>query len=326
MLSWLGIVMAGVLNGTFAVPMKTARTWKFNHVWSVFSLLAMVVIPWLAVFFATPGWRVNLSVIVHAGLGGLVTLGLFWGVASLLYGLAIDLLGIALGFSIQLGLSIVAGALIPFAAIRGLAVRNGHDVAFLLGRAAMVIGVTVCGCAGRGTKRKESNKKFRLGIMIAILGGIGSPLMNFGIQYGIALLPHGIRHASAAQWLPWAICLSAAALPQIAICFYRIARAGEMSLYLSSSAAHNTSWILVMSFVWTASIFVYGASAASLGRFGTSIGWPVFIAMIIVTSNAWGLALGEWEGRGWRQLLMMLSGSAVLIAATFLISRAKTDW
>ena len=56
--SWLGIVIAGALNGTFAVPMKTARAWKFEHIWGVFSIFAMVVIPWCAVLIAVPRWNV----------------------------------------------------------------------------------------------------------------------------------------------------------------------------------------------------------------------------------------------------------------------------
>src|SRR5580698_4128016 len=121
---WLGVAVAGILNGTFAVPMKRARAWKFEHIWGVFSLLAMVVIPWLAVVWAVPGWRNILATVPGPALGSLILLGLLLGVASLLYGLAIDLLGIALGFAIQLGLSIVAGSLVPFALIRGFSART----------------------------------------------------------------------------------------------------------------------------------------------------------------------------------------------------------
>ena len=79
----------------------------------------------------------------------LIVLGLLWGVASLLYGLAIDLLGIALGFAIQLGLSIVAGSLVPFALIRGFSARTLSDAAFLAGVGLMVVGVVICARAGR---------------------------------------------------------------------------------------------------------------------------------------------------------------------------------
>jgi L-rhamnose-H+ transport protein len=326
MMSWFGIAAAGALNGTFAVPLKTVRGWKFNHVWGVFSMLAMCAIPWTGVLLAVPGWKHLIATIPLAGLVGLIVLGLLWGVASLLYGLAIDLLGIALGFSIQLGLSIVIGALIPFISIRGLAVRTASDVVFLAGIVAMVAGVMVCALAGRGRENAGGNKKFRLGLIIAILGGIGSPLLNIGIQYGISLLPPTTEDTQLGQWVAWALFLSAAAASQAAICFFRISAAREWSLFRGTGKGHNALLVLGMSIVWVVSIFLYGASAASLGQLGTSAGWPVFIGMIVITSNAWGVGLGEWKERPRRDMVRMLAGSGVLIAAAFIIGLARTGW
>jgi L-rhamnose-H+ transport protein len=326
MMSWLGIAAAGMLNGTFAVPMKTARSWKFNHVWGVFSILAMMVIPWAAVLMAVPGWKLTLTSISRGGLAGLIALGLLWGVASLLYGLAIDLLGIALGFSIQLGLSIVIGALIPFASVRGFVVRTAADVAFLAGVTAMVFGVIVCARAGRGTQANTGGNRFRLGIIIAVLGGIGSPLLNIGIGYGISELSGNTQNARLEQWVAWAVFLSAAAVSQATICFYRISAAREWALFRGVNKGYDATLVLGMSVVWATSIFLYGASAASLGQLGTSVGWPVFIGIIVITSNAWGVGLGEWKERSRADLHRMLFGSAVLIAAAFVIGQARTGW
>ncbi len=327
MISWLGIIASGALNGTFAVPMKTARGWKFNHIWGVFSLLAMMVIPWAAVLLAVPDWRLTLSSIPSNGLVSLIALGLLWGVASLLYGLALDLLGIALGYSIQLGLSIAIGALIPFASVRGFAVRTVADVVFLVGLAAMVAGVIVCARAGRGGRTTAKDRgKFRLGLIVAIAGGIGSPLLNIGIQYGISLLPRSTENSGLGQWVAWAVFLSAASVSQAAICFYRISAAREWALFRGIGLRYDATLVLGMSIVWAISIFLYGASAASLGKLGTSVGWPVFIGMIVITSNAWGVGLGEWRERSKADLRRMLFGSAVLVVAAFVIGQARAGW
>ncbi len=323
MISWFGIIGAGMLNGTFAVPMKTVRTWKFSHIWGFFSIIAMAVIPWTAVLLAVPDWRITLSQITRSGLEGLVVLGLLWGVASLLYGLAIDILGIALGFSIQLGLSIVIGALIPFFSLRGFVVRTSADAVFLAGLMMMVVGVILCARAGRGTETIRANRRFRLGLVIAVIGGIGSPLLNFGIQYGISLFPRTAPNALASQWVTWAIFLSAAAVSQATVCFYRISAAGEWALFRGASKGFDASLVVGMSIVWAASIFLYGVSAASLGRLGTSFGWPVFIGIIVITSNAWGFGLGEWSGRSKGDMFRMLVGCTVLILATFFIGLAR---
>jgi L-rhamnose-H+ transport protein len=329
--SWLGVVAAGALNGSFAVPMKTARAWKFEHIWGVFSIFAMAVIPWCTVLITVPGWNVVLADIPISGLAGLVALGLIWGVASLLCGLAIDLLGIALGFSIQLGLFIIIGALVPFAMVRGLAFRTSSDRAFLAGVMAMVAGVTLCATAGTDSKGATAatavgRARFCKGILIAVLGGLGSPLLNLGIQYGTSLLPRSAPGENPVQWLAWAIFLSAAAVSQAGWCFYRLAVTQQAPLFRTKESGHDALLVAGMGAVWAASIFLYGFSATSLGSIGTSVGWPVFIVLIVITSNAWGVSLGEWKGRPRANLYQMIAGSVVLIAAAFIIGWARTNW
>ena len=67
-------------------------------------------------------------------------------------------------------------------------------------------------------------------------------------------------------------------------------------------------------------------SATSLGSIGTSVGWPVFIGLIVITSNLWGISLGEWKERPRANFYQMIAGSVVLIAAAFIIGWARTSW
>jgi len=323
----MGVALAGILNGSFAVPMKRVHAWKFVHIWGVFSLLAMVVIPWSAVLLVIPGWRNYLASVPGPSLCYLILLGLLWGIASLLYGLAVDLLGIALGFAIQLGLSIVVGSLIPFAMIRGFSVRTHSDEAFLAGVGLMVAGVIVCAHAGRSTESVSlSGTRFRKGLVIAVLGGIGSPLLNFGIQYGISLLPHNSDGASAGQWVVWSVFLSAAAVSQAGSCFYRVIVSRQGQLFRGAGSGHDLPLVLLMSVLWAVSIFLYGASAAGLGRLGTSVGWPVFIGLIAITSSGWGVILGEWKDRPRARFRQMIGGCVILVAAAFIIGQARAGW
>jgi L-rhamnose-H+ transport protein len=330
MLSWLGVIVAGVLNGSFAVPMKTARAWKFPHIWAVFSLLAMAIIPWGGVAIAVPDMRGILSSVPLRGWLMLGILGLIWGVASLLYGVAVDLLGIALGFSIQLGLSIVLGALIPLAWTGEIAVRSLRDVLYFSGLAVMVVGVVLCSQAG-GNKhpgRKERREHFRKGLIIAILGGIGAPLLNVGIQYGISLLrASGQIPTSAAfsvrTYVAWAVFLAAAAVTQAGWCGWQIAKTRGFALFSQAGTLHDALGVGVMALVWAASLCIYGVSAIWLGKAGTSIGWPIFVGLIVLTSNLWGVVLGEWKGATPPAVHRMIVGCIVLVLAAFLIGQGN---
>jgi len=327
MLNWIGVLIAGILNGSFAVPLKTARVWKFHQIWMVHSLLAMAVWPWALVVILVPDWRGIISAVPLRGWLGLIGWGILFAVGSLLYGAAVDLLGIALGFAIQLGLSIVLGAIIPLIWTRAISLADQRDAFFLGGLAVMVVGVIVCAQSGRakGEGAGPSDARFRKGLVIALVGGILAPTLNFGIQYGTYLLKPvlgpGTGGFSVQTYLAWAVFLSAAALVQAGFCLYRMIHRRTLGVYRQPGSALDALQVVVMSVLWISSIFIYGRSSSMLGRIGYSIGWPVFIALIILTSNAWGLVLGEWRGAPRAVVRKMLVGSAVLAAAAFLIGQ-----
>jgi L-rhamnose-H+ transport protein len=346
MWNWAGVVIAGMLNGSFAFPLKTARTWKFDHIWMAHSLLAMAALPWTIVFIAVPRWSEILGALSRQPRGwlGLVGWGLLFGIGSLLYGVAVDLLGIALGFAIQLGLSIVLGALLPLFWARAFSLHSRADWLFVLGLAMMVAGVVLCAQAGGkksgsvasrlpqagrdGACPRPGRDRFRTGVVIAIIGGILAPTLNFGIQYGTTLLAKlGEMPGRGAFPLPiylaWAVFLSAAAVIQAGYCFARVLRGGQVSAFCAPGAARDAPQVAVMSSLWIASVFIYGRSAFGLGRLGISFGWPIFVALIILTSNAWGVILGEWRGASRSTFHRMLAGSAVLIVAAFVIGQSK---
>jgi L-rhamnose-H+ transport protein len=314
-----------MLNGTFAVPMKKIRVWTFHQVWGLFSLLAMVVAPWAGILMGIPSWRETLAAIPTCGLIALIALGLVWGAASLLYGLAVDYLGVALGISIMLGLSITVGSLLSLFSAGALHLASVRDFLFLGSLLLMVVGVVTCARAG-GTLSSEGHvarPRFRLGLIIAILAGVGGPLMNVGIQYGRDLLERVGKSAPEQKWVAWAIFLSAAAVTQSGYCLLRTFRAGNARLFWANRALADAGLVVLMSVVWAASIFLYATSTDALGDLGTSFGWPIFIGLIVVTSNVWGVLLGEWRERPRLAFYRMVVGSAILVIAAFLIAQTR---
>jgi len=71
-----------------------------------------------------------------------------------------------------------------------------------------------------------------------------------------------------------------------------------------------------MGIIWISGITVYGISTVYLGTLGPSVGWPIFMACLIISSNIWGLLAGEWRVGG-RSLQTMLAGLAVLVTSVF---------
>jgi hypothetical protein len=40
------VLLGGLLNGSFYVPMKRMPLWRWENTWLIYSIFAMIVIPW----------------------------------------------------------------------------------------------------------------------------------------------------------------------------------------------------------------------------------------------------------------------------------------
>lgn len=53
----LSSVLSGVLNGSFAAPMKKIVGWKWENTWFVYAVVAMLILPVVTAFISVPGLR-----------------------------------------------------------------------------------------------------------------------------------------------------------------------------------------------------------------------------------------------------------------------------
>ncbi|MBU4211920.1 MAG: hypothetical protein L6437_11615 [Kiritimatiellae bacterium] len=47
-------VAAGVLNGSFALPMKRTTKWAWENTWLMWTLSALLILPWATAFATVP--------------------------------------------------------------------------------------------------------------------------------------------------------------------------------------------------------------------------------------------------------------------------------
>lgn len=323
--NWVIVFVAGLMSGSFAVPMKTAKKWNFHHIWGLFSFLGMIVLPSAGVIAFIPQWSAVLGGLPGSGLLSLVVLGLIWGVAAMLYGVAVEMLGVALGVSILLGLSIVVGSIVPRFIAGTIFTTPYRDTLFVGGLLLAIGGIVLCGLAGRTERDARSAAQFKKGLIVAIVGGIGSPVLNIGFQQGVRLLqahPEATAMTPRATWVAWAFFLFFAAVSQVSYCEYRVLKESKQSTYFAPGAGGDLLRVVVMAAVWFGSTFLYAVASAALGPIGPSLGWPVFVALIVLASNVWGVILGEWKGRPSKAFRTMVLGSVLLAIATLLIAQS----
>ena len=107
------LIVAGITNASFTIPMKYARKWAWENTWLAWTVFALVLFPITAALITIP----NLLTVYRSATPEIIFevcgFGAGWGVAQVFFGLAVDMIGITLAFSIVLGTSAAVGSLIP---------------------------------------------------------------------------------------------------------------------------------------------------------------------------------------------------------------------
>src|SRR5580693_5329528 len=143
------LFVAGAMNGSFALPMKFTLKWAWENTWAIWTLFALFLFPFLLAYSTVP--QIN-SAYAQAGAGVVFIVaacGAGWGIAQVLFGLAVEAIGIALTFSVVLGLSAAVGSLIPLVRLHPEEVVSPAGLAAISGVALVLVGVSVCAVAGR---------------------------------------------------------------------------------------------------------------------------------------------------------------------------------
>lgn len=321
------LLIAGMMNASFAVPMKFTREWGWENTWLTWSVFALLALPLLLAFSVVPGYS---ELLRHAQSTAIVVAlcGAAWGVAQVLFGLALARIGIALTFSIVLGLSAAMGSLIPLVRFHSSELFTRSGSISIAGIALVLVGVGVCAVAGRmrdrGRANDESSSSFGVGLLMAVTSGICASMMNVGFAYGGPLSDAAAARGTNTLWLSdaiWAPLLIGGAIPNILYCIFLLQK-NKTTTHFAFHSGRNTMLAFAMAVLWFGSSIIYGVSTIFLGALGKVVGWPLFMSLIVILAGILGLATGEWKGSDPRALRIQGLATLILICAVVVLSRA----
>jgi len=207
--------------------------------------------------------------------------------------------------AIILGLSASLGSLIPFVILnpQNLHTRQGH--VFLLGTTIMLAGIALCAHAGmlrdairNGEVVRASRNRF-LTFIVCCTSGLLSSALNFSYAFGGAAIRHALDLGTGAIWsagIVTALAVTGGFLANFLYCGYLLLRNGSAHRFFGAGAGTNWFCGALMGFFWFGGQTLYGLGISRMGSLGVVVGWPLLMGMIIVTSNAAGIATGEWNG------------------------------
>jgi len=321
------LILAGAMNGSFTLPMKFTRKWAWENTWHVWTIFALCVFPSVLAVLTVPSLG---RVYADAGSGPIAIAagcGAGWGVSQVFFGLAVDAIGIALAFSVILGISAAVGALIPLFTTAGAFTSQG--IAVVGGVALVIVGVLVCAKAGRSReaalgKGPAGKPSLAKGLLFCTFSGFGSALVGLGLQYGSRLADVAKAAGASETWKNnaiWLPLMVAGAVPNLIYCIYLMIRNKTGSRLGASGTGGYWFLAAIMAVCWFGSTVMYGVSKNILG---TVVAWPAYMSLIVITAMVLGVGTGEWKGSGRKPLQVMFAGLAVLVLSIVVLSLATS--
>ena len=326
---FLLVLFAGLLQGSFILPMTLVKNWSWEHTWATFSCLGMFAFNWILTLLLVPNIFAIYTSSPQRDLIILALFGMGWGIGAVLFGMGMDRLGMALGYPVIMGLIASLGALIPLLVLFPETLFTTRGLILVAGTMLVILGIILCSLGGaRRTSASEkssaaSPNKFAAGLAIAIFAGVLSCLPNIGMAFAGNVITAagnlGVSLASAGNTV-WALLFTLGGCVNLVYCLYLMLHGKTLGQYWNAKTPRNLGLSAAMGLMWIGSFYLYGAGAARLGRWGVIVGWPLFISLSIVTGNLWGLWRGEWQGapavaRRWLNLGLLVLIVAVITAA-----------
>jgi L-rhamnose-H+ transport protein len=326
---FLLILIAAAMNGAYAIPMKFMPRWKWENIWLLWTVLSLWILPLALAAAAVPHPIQAYSSTSWTSLAHMGTMGLLWGAGVLLLGMSFPLVGVAVGAAVALGCAAAMGTLLPIL-YADTPLRKSTGLTILLGIIVMLLGVGVCGFAGRSRERQQGTgggvKGWSMkGFLLASVGGTLTAALNLAFVSGATIIANvaaqrpSTQAASIAVWIP---VLLVGGIPGVLYTLSLLLKGGSASLYRGKGTGPYWPLVAAMAVLWLGSVVLYGNGLAKIGPIGPVVGWPVFMSGAVIASAAWGTLFGEWKNSGKTAKAAIASGVLCLMIAITILGKA----
>lgn len=325
------LLLACLFQGSFGLGMKKYQPFSWETFWIIFSVCGIVLIPIGWTWLEVPDFMTYVRETPVQVLGLASFCGLIWGISAILFGQAVDSVGVSLTYGINMGISASLGALIPLL-IFGNIPPVLSFVLLLVGMVIMLTGVAVITKAGLDKEKVlaermssqgdgAQKKSLTKGILMASLAGLGSAAMNIGFVYANQTLDIATKHgveATSASLIPWVITLFGGFIANFGYALVMMIKNRSYRDFTAEGSSKAYVKAIITSFVWYFALGFYAKATVMLGPIGSSVGWLAFNGLALIVSNGWGLKDGEWKGfptpKKW-----LLTGNLILIISWIVV-------
>jgi len=320
-------LLGGIAAATYLLPFRGIKGWAYETGWLVCILAGWLAFPLVFDACVIPDfWNVLCSASATT-LWCSFGFGVLWGVGTLCWALMVRYLGIGLGLGIGAGLCAATGTLLP-------PICTGHAADLIATPSARLVlggvgiallGIVAVGLAGRlkeGEMSEEAKKKavaefdFKKGLVMAIIAGVASAGINFGLQGAPELERAALAAGASPTWAGMpvlTVVLWGGVLTQLVWSLRQHFKNKSFSNYLGFSTTQLLNFVLsvVVGIVGVMQFVLQKAGEPLMGDF-RYISFAVLMSSAVFFSAILGVFLGEWKGTSGRTKALLSAGIVVL--------------
>ncbi|EMI56854.1 L-rhamnose/proton symporter RhaT [Rhodopirellula sallentina] len=341
-------LVAGTMLGLYALPGKYTTDFEEENKWSLFFILTMFVVPLGATLTLMKGVGAVYSGIDSGILLTMIVSSFLWGVGVMMWGKAIDHIGLSLGFSLFIGTVILVGSILPL----GIAISKGQPlpstpalIAILTGIAIVLLGVLSNGKAGLAREADEAAiksaedaegdggesakpKSYALGITIAVVGGLLATGFNVAFTYGAGPLGEAVVANGNPGWMTamavmLPVFLSGGAVMTFYF-LYQLSQKKAWGKFKTPAFGKNFVLIFVMAFFHYAASAMYAFAADKLGANGPVVVYAIFNTTCLVVAVVSGILTGEWTKASPTARRWLYTGLFCMVAGVLTLAFGQT--
>lgn len=343
------ILLGGFSNGSFYMPYKKVQNWSWEVFWIVGGIFSWILAPWIFSLATVPNL---VGIFSEAGIVQMIKpfiFGILWGIGGLTFGLSMRYLGMSLGMSIALGLTLVFGALLPSVFVSlmpevfknlfpgavslGVLFSTPSGITTLIGVLLCLIGIIVNGKAGMmkdklltAAQKKDGVKEFdfKKGVSVAVFSGLMSSAFAMGVAAGkpISELAKANGANSVFENNPsFILIMFGGFIVNLSWCIYLQIKNKSYSDITKPPVSKNLLLCVLGGTLWYLQMFFYGMGESILQGVA---GWSILMSSSILFSTMWGLISKEWKGVNSKTYIVLIVGLSILIISTVVFGYAKS--
>jgi L-rhamnose-H+ transport protein len=334
----IGILLIAV--GSFAssiyyLPLKKLTNWSWETGWIVQGLFAWIIGPWVVAMLTVPHLFEIIGQSPAHSIYMPILFGLGWGIGGLTWGLSIRYLGIGLGNSLPLGITLALSTLIPpfmdGTAASTFSARPG--IITIIGVVIALVGIGFCGLAAskkdsevKSDKATSGDFDFKKGVIVALIAGVMSACFAFGEKSGQAMIDIAKQFNPDSIWVNntvYAVILIGGFVANMVYCFWMSFKNKSFADYSKPNISMYFVFAAIAGLLWFSQFVFKGMGTNKMSGDMGYITWCLLFSLVIVFSNVIGIFTGEWKGVKKTTILTLVGGLLILIFSVLIIGFAK---